>query len=568
MRAFGWILGMGVPALLVAAACGSGSSAGNEPGGGDPGASGGGAGGPSYTPNVPEPPQGCVPAEEEDVPDDDFADTNCDGIDGDRTKGIFVDPLGSDAGDGTIEAPVATLKRAIELARESGKAVYVCTARYEETVRLEAASVSIFGGYDCGDGWKRKAQQATVAPAEGRPLTILDAESPLVVSRIKFIAPDASGVGASSIAALVVDSAEVQLRHVDLEAGLGSAGRDGVVAEAFSALPRAPHGRSAPLVANCYTYGAAPASCTQACSGGGFQICCGYTASSCPNDCRPQVLKSECTATISGIVGSLPSLPACPTDTGTTSRSFAEGGRGGNGYTGVQRQLGTQPTPAANAGQPGAPGGSASNGFGAISPDGEYLPTNEGTAGLYGKLGTAGRGGNGGNGWDGYGDASQSPRMSGAGGRGGARGCGGRPGEGGGGGGASIGLVSVRSFVQLERAVVRAAGGGAGGNPSAGGAGQNGGQPGLGGSNEKGAKTATDGQAGTAGGQGGAGGPGGGGPSIGIVAVEIEASVKATVFDIGPGGVGGTPVTGSGIAAGASGLSQDVHLIDVPPSEG
>lgn len=68
----------------------------------------------------------CVPNEpQEEDPIGDGIDSNCDGIDGDLEGSIFVRPVagggtlnGNDANDGSAQAPVATLARAIELACE------------------------------------------------------------------------------------------------------------------------------------------------------------------------------------------------------------------------------------------------------------------------------------------------------------------------------------------------------------------------------------------------------------------------------------------------------------------
>lgn len=506
-----------------------------------------------------EPPE-CVPAAEEDLPDADFTDTNCDGIDGDRSRAVFVAPHGSDDRPGTLDSPVATLTRGIELARQAGKSVYACTGTYPENLVLEDAAVNIYGGYDCGHGWRRGSKPATIAPAEGRPLTIRNVADPMLLSHLRFVAADVVVEGDSSVAALVVDSLNLRFEHVEFEAGDGAPGLPGEVAIVHSAPPRAPDGRSAPLVAECYTYTPDKA-CSRPCTPDLHPFAC--CATKCVGYCHTSTLNPECEPLITGVANPFPQLVACATDTGSTGRSYPAGGNGGNGHIGVERTLGTVPSVAADAGASGGNGAPATDPFGAITADGEYVPTNAGTTGLFGKMGTAGQGGNGGLAWGTY-PVTAYPAMSGAGGRGGAAGCGGYPGQGGGGGGASIALIAVRSGVELEQAILRTGAGGDGGVPSAGGSGQVGGQPGQGGRNEKGEKTATDGKPGTAGGRGGHGGPGGGGPSVGIVAVGSEPVLKATLFDTGVGGLGADPVPGSGLDQGAAGLSRDVHVIGVP----
>ena len=98
-----------------------------------------------------------------DVPDDDFADQNCDGIDGDLEKAIFVAPSGSDAAQGTRESPVKTLNKATALAAASGKDVYACNGSYAEALVVSSA-VRLYGGYDCKNGWARNKELAVIAP--------------------------------------------------------------------------------------------------------------------------------------------------------------------------------------------------------------------------------------------------------------------------------------------------------------------------------------------------------------------------------------------------------------------
>ncbi|MCA9564846.1 MAG: hypothetical protein KC561_15220, partial [Myxococcales bacterium] len=57
----------------------------------------------------------CEMLETSDYPDVDGIDSNCDGIDGEVSRGVFVATTGSDAiGDGTINNPFATISRALQ----------------------------------------------------------------------------------------------------------------------------------------------------------------------------------------------------------------------------------------------------------------------------------------------------------------------------------------------------------------------------------------------------------------------------------------------------------------------
>src|SRR5690349_7113153 len=73
-----------------------------DDGGGD-GDTGGGDTGTSDTGDTP----GCVAQAGPDLPDDNFADTNCDGVDGDAARAIFVATSGADTNPGTMEMPMA-----------------------------------------------------------------------------------------------------------------------------------------------------------------------------------------------------------------------------------------------------------------------------------------------------------------------------------------------------------------------------------------------------------------------------------------------------------------------------
>ncbi len=86
---------------------------------------------------------------EEDIPDTTGTDNNCDGVDGDKTKAVFVNPTtGSDSNDGSIDMPLATLDAAGSLAAEEGKSVYVSEGTFTYTSFFKPMSgVYYYGGY-------------------------------------------------------------------------------------------------------------------------------------------------------------------------------------------------------------------------------------------------------------------------------------------------------------------------------------------------------------------------------------------------------------------------------------
>jgi hypothetical protein len=480
----------------------------------------------------------CSVTSSTDDPDDNFEDENCDGIDGDLTKAVFVSPSGSDSSAGSMGQPVRSIAKAIELAASSGKDVYACNATYAETL-IVTDDVRVFGGYDCTDGWKRTKERVVVAPGAGTPL-VIDTVSSALFDRFDFRAPDGSEPGESSIAAIVRASTDVRLNRVTLEAGSGASGESGDAGKAITTpAKKGANGTSITLTALCPYAGTPTGPCLSAAPGG-----------------------KDTTLAYCG-----------PGDTLGSRGGY--GGYGGNAKTKVAPQNGGSgyfwaakggvfPF-AGNPGQPGKAGGGGTPGgaFGSIV-NGLYSASNAGTDGQPGTQGEAGGGGSGGfSDADPYNNAVLTEYSLGSGGgQGGYPGCGGEAGKGGGGGGASIALLVIDSSVDLAWSSVRTSSGGAGGQPGAGATGQPGGAPGNGGTNSQ--MTGGKGKPGGGGGNGGAGGPGGaggGGPSIGILVVGNEPTTEATSFDIGAPGAGASGMNG---ADGASGQTGDVIVLSTP----
>ena len=96
----------------------------------------------------------------QDVPDSLFADTNCDGIDGDIARAIFVAVSGNDANPGTMAQPVATVAQGIALAGTT-KSVYVSRGTYSVGQLQLASGVNLYGLFDASAGWSRAAGNIT-----------------------------------------------------------------------------------------------------------------------------------------------------------------------------------------------------------------------------------------------------------------------------------------------------------------------------------------------------------------------------------------------------------------------
>lgn len=164
----------------------------------------------------------------EDRPDIDSVDSNCDGIDGDVNRAIFVDAeSGNDNSLGGMFDPVRTIERGIALAVESGKDVYIGVGVYLETVEL-AQGVSLYGGYDPTQGWQRtRALQSRVVGTR-KGIIAEGIISETEVQRLSITTNDAVFSGEGSYGVVLKDSALITLRNNIIEAGRGANGHSGI----------------------------------------------------------------------------------------------------------------------------------------------------------------------------------------------------------------------------------------------------------------------------------------------------------------------------------------------------
>ena len=461
----------------------------------------------------------CVP-KEVDAPDDDFIDSNCDGIDGDASRAVFVSLVGTVGGAGTMDEPAATIGEGIQLAQEKSFDVYVCKGTYPEELKITDNGVKIYGGYDCVQGWERGNHATVIAPPVGVPLTIQGA-SGVRVERLRFQASDATAPGGSSIGGIISDSIDVALHGVAISAGQGAAGADGTAGAVYTKPARA----GAVATGTC---------ASSYCMTGGIG---GYTN---PGDTCPDGSKMRW----GGRGGNGASVSPYVAATNGANAQYTRG-LGGlvsstpsqrNGKTGYNRD-------------PSANGTTSALQLGLFN-DFVYQAINSGAAGTPGLRANGGGGGAGAAMIDNGGGTSF--RAGDGGGQGGFGGCGGRAGTGGAGGGGSFSLLVASSEVTVtlsEFSSAQAGGGGAGG---AGADGQNGGAGGPvvgklspGGAGGRGGK----------GGSGGDGAPGGGGPSIVIAVLSGDAPIlEQTNLSPGEGGVGGKFPAGG---FGKNGLSEE-----------
>ncbi|MDP1827431.1 MAG: PE-PGRS family protein [Archangium sp.] len=452
-------------------------------------------------------PNHCSPCDagSPDLPDDEFRDTNCDGLDGDARDAVFVDPTnGDDTSPGTRAAPVRSIGRAL---MERKAQVLLVSGTYTEDVDL-GPTASLYGGYSTlvDGGWVRGTKLATI----NGTVAARNRTTPLDLDSLEVKSPTPATPGAPSVALTLVDVVQSRVSHCTLSAALGADGMDGA---------------PAPGPADAGESGA-PGGCELATfvNGGlGGRACEGGTAS--------DLLSAGGT----GGRGGDPSGSTRLEQSGAPGLPAPFGGDGGVPCTTMgcseQRGANGQPGIMGAAGDAGSPGDE----LGGISSAGAWTAS-RGTKGQPGRPGRGGGGGGGGAAWP---DGSASYGCSGGG--GGAGGCGGEGGEGALGGGASIAMLLHNASPQLHDVTLITAGGGAGGR---------GGAPASGGEGGAGAKDPlVPGVVGGLGGQGGEGGRGGtggvggaagGGPSVGVwCSGSATITPDAGTVTLGAGGQGG-----------------------------
>jgi hypothetical protein len=468
----------------------------------------------------------CEPPSMVDDPDSSYADTNCDGIDGDMLRAIFVSPAGSNTGSCglTYMTPCQTLPFAMFRATATGRPhVYAQTGTYGGTLTM-TNGISIFGGYNFN--WARASysmpgHQVTINGGDvGVRFDALTA--PTWLDNV-VVNSAAAGPGGSSIGILVTSSSAAELRGVLVNPGPGGPGAAG--STGGNGAPGSAGGIGTP---GCEESGGLCSGCAQPAPGPGGGSSCGRQGGG------GGVPGRSCGAGAAGAQG----VGGTPGGAGGPGCGGGNGGVGGNGNNGGD-------------GSPGG-GGAALGAFSGFA----YAPSN-GTGGSDGAGGDGGGGGGGGGGGD---DDCDSYGSSGGGGGGG--GCGGGAGTGGTGGGGSFGVIALDSLLVISESIINGGAGGIGGAGGAGGSGGGGGGFGAGGPYGGGSEQDDGGMGGRGGnggngGAGGAGGGGGGGPSIGVVCLGSSSALAAAFASTlagGPAGAGG-----ASSAPGATGTSAPTY---------
>jgi hypothetical protein len=474
----------------------------------------------------------CTLLSETDSPDADFIDANCDGIDGDVADAVFVSTSGSDGASGSIDEPVATISKGIQLLKsESKSGVYVASGVYSEQINM-VDGVRIYGGYTADGLWQRNfyVHETIISWDELdeklaiRAVLFENIKDPAVLDGVTVQAGTNPQNGGSSYGVWFhTASAEARLSNTRIVAGNGGGGVAG--SDSLSGV----HGLSG---ANGKATDTTDCNCNEFESYGGK----------------------------GGVGGGA-----------TCLQDFGAGGAGADGECGDDDGKAGSPSPDGTAGGAakkdgvdGAHGTDGEHGSGgsavvSIGQDGLW----NGLAGANGVDGADGLGGGGGGSGDGdTGGVFGCASWGGGGGGGGSAGCAGSGGLGGGSGGGSFAVMLFDSNPILVDCVLSHKSGGHGGS---GGLGGLGGEGKTGGSGGGGNKNAGSGGAGGDGGNGGDGGHGGGGSGGAVYGLYLAGNSTPTCeklkFEpLGVAGVGGSGGDGTGVG-GQAGQQGDMNLM-------
>ncbi|HWU86983.1 MAG TPA: DUF1565 domain-containing protein, partial [Kofleriaceae bacterium] len=171
-----------------------------------------------------------MPLAEVDVPDGDYVDADCDGIDGDIAHAFFVSPAGTDTGTGTRLDPFLTIGHAVAQAAADPvrRQVLVAAGTYAESVTVPDG-VGVFGQYDPAAGWARSPSASTIiASPTSIGVRVANTTAEGYLEGLIIRTANAGG-GASSARAVLLQhlGAAFHVRHNRLEAGRGANGLSG-----------------------------------------------------------------------------------------------------------------------------------------------------------------------------------------------------------------------------------------------------------------------------------------------------------------------------------------------------
>ena len=376
-----------------------------------------------------------------DDPDGLYADTNCDGIDGDIARAIFVALTGSPTGAGTPTDPLDDVQAGIDRAwtDPTKSHVYVSEGTYLGQVVMREG-VSVWGSYSHASGWERSSAYVTtlqVAPSTAPDVVGVVAEglvAPVVLGDLRVRTDDAVSPGGHNVAIRVHQSVALALERVDVLAGDGAPGVAGTNGLSTGGSNPGGNGGAGGGIAGGAGSpgqgGVGPGG-----NGGAGGTGGGNGGSGAPGGSGSPGAWGAAGPNLPSIAGGLLSVSGAGGN-GSSGTPGGGGGGGGGGSGGVF-------TTGGSGGKGGASGGGGQAGTGG-GPGGTSLAllVSDSAVSVLGSTLAAGRGANGGTGGAGRsgngglsGQNGQVKSGAGDGGRGGSGGTGGPGGHGAGGGG-------------------------------------------------------------------------------------------------------------------------------------
>lgn len=486
----------------------------------------------------------CTYQSDDDWPDasctsENECDQNCDGIDGDYLRAVFVAPYGTPDASGAPYDPVNTINRAMELTGRGKDHIYVAAGTYNESVTL-VQGISIFGGYSNDGAWVRNLTQykTTITWSSGTSsvrTVIADGiqAGRTVLDGVEVISGTNANPGGSSYAIWIrSSSASLEIVNVTAVGGNGGGGSNGAPGVPGSNGEQGRSGDNGVEDGNCFT---------------GIAIGCENLSSNTVGAHGGGPGANQCSMG-NNAAGGAGGQAGCgdheSSAESSKSGSPSPGGAAGGAAVGIDRN-----GVAGSNGSNGAVGSNGSGGsaHGSVSSTG-FWRGQDGQDGGPGANGVGGGGGSGGGGGD---DGCDS--WGGGGGGGGSGGCGGTGGRAGTAGGGSFGVFLFDASPKLIASSLASQLGGVGGRGGDGGGG------GLGRPGGSGGRRNDDSGVGGAGGNGGNGGRGGhGGGGAGGVSYPLYLSgnsdpVCANLTYVKGGGGSGGASSGSVGAPGAFG---------------
>ncbi|MDX9724121.1 MAG: MopE-related protein, partial [Myxococcota bacterium] len=179
----------------------------------------------------------CQRLSDSDQPDALGQDANCDSIDGELIRGVFVSLSGSDSNDGHILRPVRSISKGIELAAADPADlldhVFVANGIYEESLTL-ASGVHVYGGYSTDFRVHNPVGNETAvfgaAPTVAMPgaVNAFSLSAPTIFDGFTVVGADAVVEGASSYTVYVHNTGNALIFSNNIVvAGNGASGNRG-----------------------------------------------------------------------------------------------------------------------------------------------------------------------------------------------------------------------------------------------------------------------------------------------------------------------------------------------------